>query len=390
MTQDGQPQSRSKPRIAALVALLAALLTAAGLVFAGPAASQATAAPPQNEAPECSTGVDFLGFSDALNKRTFEGTSVGGLSALTYDVRRGVYYSLVDNGPAATSEARFYTLRIPTKGGTLGTPEILDVTTLRDANGQPFTASNFDGEGLTLTRRGDLLASSETEPSIRRFSIDGELLEELPVPQKFRVASQGQAQRNQTFESLALAPNGRSLFTAVEGPLTPDGRTAEGENRIRILRYEDRGPGGFQPVEEFFYLTEPGQGVVEIVALSEDELLVLERGFQSGVGNTVRVFRVSLSGAEDVSDEPSLAAPGLAPVEKELLVDVADCPASGATTPGTQPNPLLDNYESLALGPRLPGGRRALLLQSDDNFSAGQVTRVVALGVENDQLRAGG
>jgi hypothetical protein len=117
------------------------------------------------------------------------------------------------------------------------------------------------------------------------------------------------------------------------------------------------------------------------VALSEDDLLVLERGFQSGVGNTVRVYRVSLAGAEDVSDEPSLAAPGLEPVEKELLVDLADCPASGATTPGTQPNPLLDNYEGLALGPRLPGGRRALLLQSDDNFSAGQVTRVVALGV---------
>ena len=126
---------------------------------------------------------------------------------------------------------------------------------------------------------------------------------------------------------------------------------------------------------------------MEIVALSEDDLLVLERSFQSGVGNTVRVFRVSLDGTEDVSDEPSLAEPGLEPVEKELLVDLADCPPSGATTPGTQANPLLDNYESLTLGPRLSGGQRALLLQSDDNFSAGQVTRVVALGVENKRLR---
>ena len=74
-------------------------------------------------------------------------------------------------------------------------------------------------------------------------------------------------------------------------------------------------------------------------------------------------------------------------MEKEPLVDIADCPPSGATTPGTQENPLLDNYESLALGPRLPGGSRALLLQSDNNFSAGQVTRVVALGVEYEQLR---
>ena len=74
-------------------------------------------------------------------------------------------------------------------------------------------------------------------------------------------------------------------------------------------------------------------------------------------------------------------------MEKVLLVDIADCSPDGATTPGTQENPLLDNYESLSLGPRLPGGRRSLLLQSDDNFSAGQVTRMVALGVENGQLR---
>ena len=68
------------------------------------------AVPPETEAPTCAAGVDFLGFSDALDKQTFEGTGVVGLSALTYYARRGVYYSLVDNGPAASSEARFYTL----------------------------------------------------------------------------------------------------------------------------------------------------------------------------------------------------------------------------------------------------------------------------------------
>ena len=381
MTRNHQPRTLD---VRLPSALLVAIIAACASLFVTP--GYAPAAQPGSETPDCAAGVDFLGFSDALDKRTYEGTSVGGLSALSYGGSRATFYSLVDNGPTASSEARFYTLRLPVKE-RLGTPGILDVTTLKDADGQPFTASDFDGEGLTLTRRDDLLASSETEPSIRRFDLDGNLLEELTVPQKFRVAPEGQAQRNQTFESLALAPNGRSLFTAVEGPLTPDDRTAEGENRVRILRYEDRGPGGFDPVEEFFYLTEPDQGVVEIVALSEDELLVLERGFQAGVGNTVRVFRASLDRADDVSNEPSLAAPGLAPVEKELLVDLANCPSGGATTPGTQPNPLLDNYESLTLGPRLPGGRRSLLLQSDDNFSAGQVTRMVALGVENGQLR---
>ena len=125
-TRDARYQRLFISALTVLLALCAAIVVGMG---------SATAAPPQTEAPECAAGVDFLGFSDALNKRSFEGTSVGGLSALTYDGRRGVYYSLVDNGPAATSEARFYTFRIPTKGGTLGTPRVLDVTTLRDAAG---------------------------------------------------------------------------------------------------------------------------------------------------------------------------------------------------------------------------------------------------------------
>jgi hypothetical protein len=360
-----------------LIAVAAALLAACALALVS--SRSVAAAPPGTSAPDCATGVDFLGFSDALNKQTFEDTRVGGLSGLTYDQRRKVYYSLVDN--QSTTPARFYTLRSPVSRSGLGEPKILDVTVLRDASGQPFTGANFDGEGIALTRQSELLISSETEPSIRRFSLDGRLLEELPVPERFLVEPAGQGRENETFESLSLSPNQRSLFTANEGYLLADRETADVSDRIRILRYEDRGPGGFVPVEEFFYLAEPGQGVVEIVALSESELLVLERGFEPGVGNTVRIFRVSLDGAEDVSDEPSLAALGLEPLEKELLVDLADCPPSGAKSPGMQEkNPLLDNFEALTLGPRLPGGRQSLLLISDDNFSSGQVTRVVALG----------
>jgi hypothetical protein len=132
------------------------------------------------------------------------------------------------------------------------------------------------------------------------------------------VAPAGEGWANQTFESLSMSPNSRSLFTANEGSLAADGETADGSDRI--LRYEDRGRGSFKLAEEFYYLAEPGQGVVEIAALSEKELLVLERGFVAGKGNTVRIFRVSLKGAEDVSDEPSLAELGLVPVEKELPV----------------------------------------------------------------------
>lgn len=340
-------------------------------------AAQASTAAPREEPPSCAPRVDLLGFSDTLDKRRFEGTEVGGLSALA-PVSRDRYLSLVDN--QGSTPARVYTLRIPLERERLAEPAIRDVTILRRASGEPFTGADFDGEGLVVARRGELLAASETEPSIRRFSSSGRLLEELAVPQRFRVAPEGGAQPNQSFESLALSPSGRSLFTAVEGPLAADGRTEDGRSRIRILRYE-RGPGSaYEPAEQFFYLAEAGQGVVEIVALSDSELLVLERGFVSGEGNTVRIFRVSLAGAPDVSGEPTLADPRLDPLAKRLLVDLSDCPPASAQSPGTQENPLLDNFEGLALGPRLSGGRRTLLLLSDDNFNDVQVTRVVALG----------
>lgn len=358
-------------------ALIAVLVAAAATAVAGSPAHSAEPA----AAPECAPGVDFLGFTDALNKTTFEGTNVGGLSALAYDRRSGLYESLVDN--ERDTPARAYALRLPFAGGRLGAARVLDATTLRKADDTPFTGADFDGEGLVLEKRG-LLAASETEPSIRRFTRSGTLVDELPVPARFRVAPAGQATTNQTFESLSLAPGGGDLFTALEGPLSADKAptdTADTPPRLRILRYDGDRRGGYEPAEQFYYRAEAGQGVTEVLALGDDDLLVLERGFVAGQGNTVKVWRATLRGAPDVADEPTLTAAGLRPVYKRLVVDLASCPASGATNPGTQANPLLDNFEGLALGPPRPGGKQTLLLQSDDNFGAGQVTRIVALGV---------
>jgi hypothetical protein len=227
------------------------------------------------------------------------------------------------------------------------------------------------------------------QPEVRGFSLDGDELESLDVPGRFLRGT-----NNLSFESMALSPNGHSLFTANEQPLPsvagsgPDGQTADLRNRLRILRYENRGPEGFVPVEQFFYLTEPQRAsapddsaIPDLIALSETHLLVLEKGFKAGEGNRVRIFLATLKHEDDVSDEPTLAAEGLVPIEKTLLVDVGSCPTSGATNPGPQVNPLLDNFEGMTLGPELEGGRRALVLISDDNLNAVQVTRIIALAV---------
>jgi hypothetical protein len=161
--------------------------------------------------------------------------------------------------------------------------------------------------------------------------------------------------------------------------LAPDGADSEGHKRVRILRYESRGADGFEPSEEFFYLTESTTGIADVAALSESELLVLE--------HDNRIYRVALEGAEDVSDVDSLAAPGLEPLEKVLLVDPADCGQDGAAGSGARISaaPRNINIEGLTLGPRPPDGRSTLLLQNDDGFHAsrypGHVTRIVALSV---------
>lgn len=56
-------------------------------------------------------------------------------------------------------------------------------------------------------------------------------------------------------------------------------------------------------------------------------------------------------------------------------------PAGNTKHPGTQPNPILDNYEALAVGPTLADGRRLLFVTSDDNASTTQVARVLVLAV---------
>jgi hypothetical protein len=71
-------------------------------------------------------------------------------------------------------------------------------------------------------------------------------------------------------------------------------------------------------------------------------------------------------------------------LDKRLLADVVACPTLGATSRQPQTNPLLDNYEGMAVTGQV--GRRGqrvvgLSLISDDNFGAGQTTRVLNLAV---------
>jgi hypothetical protein len=326
----------------------------------------------------CSPDATFLGFSDALDKTTYAGQPVAGLSALNLTgPHRAV--ALVDN--VGTTPARLFDLRVNSKPTSA---RVDGMTILRRPDGTPYNGGDFDGEGLVV-ERGDrtVLATSEREPSIRRFRLsDGKQIGELPVPSRFQVAPAGEATSNATFESLAVSRDGLSLFAGMEGPLASDGTDADGRTRNRIIRYAGLPGHSYRPVAQYAYRPDPGLALDDMGWVSPTELITMERTYTPDVGNTIRVFTVSLRHAADVTAQASLAdAPSSVFLHKKLLFDLVNCPPSGAVAKQPQPNPLLDNVEALALGGYLPGGRRQLYLLSDDNNGATQITRLYSLAV---------
>jgi hypothetical protein len=290
------------------------------------------------------------------------------LSATAFDPATRTLFALQDTGPNIVPLVANETFDALTVGAPL------------PLTGRPDAA--WDGEGLVRDDGGFIAVTVETAPTVERFDAAGTRTGAVTFPARFA----DQAPGNKGLESLTLSPSGRFLFSANESALTTDGvaATKSKGTTVRILRRElatgaDR---------ESAYRTEPlgaggatgDMGVSELAAVSDDVLLVLERGFQAGYGNTVRLFRVDLAGAERVDAVASLtdATPVLT---KTLVVDVASLPPGDATHPGTQPNPLLDNYEALAIGPALADGRRLVFVTSDDNASATQVARVLVLAV---------
>lgn len=341
-------------------AVLAASVTALGVVGGVAPGSSASA----HDIGACSPYVSLRGFSDALDKKTYGDAKVGELSGLAYD---GSHLLAVSDTSA------LWTLTRPTR--SLGT-EPVAYQPLHDEHGKPV-----DSEAVAVDRDGTRLITSEIEPSVRRYDRDGTVLASLPVPDRFRVAPAGEAEENATFEGLTLLPGDRSLIATMESPLSGDGTDVNGNGLNRFVRW-DRRNGQFTVAKQYAFTVDAGLQISDVQAMSPTTLLVLERGWKEGYGNTIRLYQADLAGAQDVTDVKSLATTTVRQVHRTLLADIGQCPTGGATTKQPQPNPLLDNIEGMAFtGRYLPGGRRELLMVSDDNLSDAQITRLYSFGV---------
>ncbi len=264
-------------------------------------------------------------------------------------------------------------------------------------DGAPLPTGSYDLEGLAaheqilfISSEGDV--TRNIEPFIAVFGPDRSMMERLAIPSGFIPDADLAVgiRNNLAFEALTITPDGRWLFTATESALVQDGpvATPDAGTTGRILRF-DRTHGVFDA--QFFYPIDavharapvPGalevNGVVEMLALAEDHLLVLERSFVAGAvpEHSIQLFDVCLAGATDVSaiDSLSLAEAAAVPAGKRLIGDLADFV------------PRLDNIEGMAFGPRLQTGEHTIIFISDNNFAPQrQITQVLAFSLSGEAI----
>ncbi len=340
--------------------------------------------------------LNFLNEAILANGTTFNGTDVIDLSGITYDATNGVYYLISDQ----SDNPRFYTFDIEPQdfaSGTLGVGNITAVTSLRDSNGNLLGAGVADSEGIALTSNGTVFIASEgildpsaaanhIDPFIDEFNVSsGNQVDSLTIPSKFLPEGQieddriiivpglvetdvpdvtpsgGGVRLNTGFEGLSLTPDEEFLFAAVEAPLAQDSSTTEislGNSLNRILKYDlDSGDS-----VEFLYKPETFRAVSEVLAIDEENLLVLERGSDNPLAEnptiSVELYQVSLADATDISGNSALNGNdgGITAASKTLLQDFDDLPISE-----------VGSFEALTFGPTLANGNSTLLVVNDNN-----------------------
>jgi hypothetical protein len=332
----------------------------------------------------------LLGEAMLAHKLPFEGTTVGGVSGLDFDPAGGLWVALSDDR-SELQPARFYTLRLEPAAGRTLYAQLLSVVTLRQAAGTPFPPRRAGGEvvdpeAIRWLPGGNVLWSSEGDervlqpPGLRESRGDGSLVRAFDMPEILRPSRPGTGPRdNLSFEGLALTPDVRSAWLAMEGPLQQDGPLA-GVNReggpCRFTHF-DLATGratrqiAYQPDAIPIRPTVPGgfadNGVSEVLMLDAHRMLVLERAYAMGSGNSLRLYEIDTRQADDVLAEPRLRPGQYRAPDKTLVADFA---ASGLAR--------LDNTEAMCWGPALANGQRTLYVASDDNFSGSQVTQLAA------------
>lgn len=342
----------------------------------------------------------------------------GGISAIAW-AGGNVYYLQPDRGPsdgAVPYPTRFHQVEIIfTEKGQIDC-QLRETRLLTKGSGQPLigAASAFkkgddqpgrlDPEGMRWFQRAGrepvLAISDEYGPRVDLYDLSGKRIERLHVPGKFEIEHPSgnaieEAQNNSSgrqpnsgFESLGVTPDGKTLFTMNQRPLTQDGIILEGRSTgllNRILKIEIES----EKTAEFVYpLETPDSVVSELLMIDSDRALVLERdGLAGPLAMQKAIYLIDMRGASDVSGMKSLPGSaadlpsGVHPVSKRMFVDLLS-PSLGIA--GVN---LPAKFEGLTFGPDLSDGRKSLFVSVDNDFKGDQPTVIYVLAIPAESLK---
>jgi hypothetical protein len=333
-------------------------------------------------------------------RQHFQDTVVGGLSGLDYSPKTNTWVIESDDR-SEFSASRFYTARLSFDMNTFSSVELTNVNFFKQADGRDYASTlghlGFGGEiadieSIRFDPKDDSIwYSSEgiryfgMSPFVKHADRSGAHPVTLPMPDMFKTSPKTEVgpRDNLSFEGLTFAPDGESLWVAMEAPLYQDGPvpTPTSGAVSRITHYARNGT----VLGQYAYPIDPipaapgkgkaaDNGISEMLAVDDHRFLILERsGVQAASGkytNYIRLYEIDTNGATDIQTHASLVGARITLVSKRLVLNL--------NTLGLD---RLDNLEGLAWGPRLSNGDDSLVMVSDDNFNRSQVTQFLAFDV---------
>ncbi len=335
----------------------------------------------------------LIGDYEIKTKTMFQGEEFGGISAIDQSPD-GHFWALSDERGGGHGGPRFYSLSIDLDSDAIHQVTIDKMVYLKNEQGErlPADKPTIDPEGLRVAANGNLYIASEGnwnkniaeryQPFIAEFKTDGSLLRLIKTPAQFDYEDNARSggRNNKLFESIALTKNG-NIFTANEDAIIEDGQTASSSSGsvIRVVKLDAR---DHLPIAEYAYqlpaipFESPenarypaGNGLVELLALSENEFIAIERAYADGIGNSINLVKIRIENdTTDIKALKSLLNASYKAVKRELLLDMA------IKYQGIK----IDNIEGITWGPKLKNGNQSLILVSDNNFEASQTTQFLA------------
>ncbi|PIP90447.1 MAG: hypothetical protein COW01_10100 [Bdellovibrionales bacterium CG12_big_fil_rev_8_21_14_0_65_38_15] len=318
------------------------------------------------------SGLKLLGYTTLPFDSKLDELPLGGFSGMiSLDTK--TYMAIIDDR-SELGPARMVKLNIDFENNELKVKPVS--TVILKENNQPYKLNTIDPEAIVLlgndyaiTSEGSYRGDLRSPPFINVYNQNGvfqrsiEFNRDRYIPESTGEMTKG-IRPNLGFESLSLSPSGQYLFTVNEAALRQDSsEDYYDQNLVRLSKIDLK----TNKTEEFaikldniFNDKDNGQnGISDILAISNEEVLFLERAWISSIKKqVVKIFKVKLDSKALVTNIEKLTAE-TATLEKTLVLDFSELDQKP------------DNLEILCFGPMI-NENQTLIVASDNNFSKHQ------------------